>query len=259
MAALSRIAIDDHRHVERRARTTRVVFSARAIPGQREGDRPRREPPRAARRRRHHHGDQARARVRPRQRGGAEADAVARAARATSSRSTASSASVSRYARLGRAADAGAPTRDRRCSWPRTATSCASTATGGRIAGKVPAGRVLIDGTGRRRGRRRGAARSAPPGRGRPHRAGARDQQADRRASRACPDIITRGLVLEPNGEDLLARRARGSSPTCSSETSVEERTDHGLIREKIRVELRRFFRKRSGRRPLVLPVIMEI
>jgi len=39
----------------------------------------------------------------------------------------------------------------------------------------------------------------------------------------------------------------------------VEERTDQGLIKEKIRVELRRFFRKRSGRRPLVVPVIMEV
>jgi hypothetical protein len=26
-----------------------------------------------------------------------------------------------------------------------------------------------------------------------------------------------------------------------------------------VRLELRRFFRKRSGRRPLVLPVVMEI
>jgi ribonuclease J len=42
-------------------------------------------------------------------------------------------------------------------------------------------------------------------------------------------------------------------------QASVEERTDHGLIKEKLRVELRRFLRKRSGRRPFVLPVIMEI
>jgi len=41
--------------------------------------------------------------------------------------------------------------------------------------------------------------------------------------------------------------------------TGVEERTDQGLIKEKLRVELRRFFKKRSGRRPFVLPVIMEI
>ena len=42
-------------------------------------------------------------------------------------------------------------------------------------------------------------------------------------------------------------------------QASVEERTDPGLIKEKLRIELRRFFRKRSGRRPFVLPVIMEI
>ena len=41
---------------------------------------------------------------------------------------------------------------------------------------------------------------------------------------------------------------------------SVEERIDQGLMTEKLRVELRRFFKKRSsGRRPLVLPVLMEI
>jgi ribonuclease J len=40
---------------------------------------------------------------------------------------------------------------------------------------------------------------------------------------------------------------------------SLEERTDQGLMTERIRVELRRFFKKRSGRRPLVLPVLMEI
>jgi mRNA degradation ribonuclease J1/J2 len=28
---------------------------------------------------------------------------------------------------------------------------------------------------------------------------------------------------------------------------------------EKIRLELRRFFKKRSGRRPMVLPVLMEV
>ena len=40
---------------------------------------------------------------------------------------------------------------------------------------------------------------------------------------------------------------------------SVEERTDPGLIKERLRVALQRFFRKRSGLRPLVLPVVMEI
>ena len=72
------------------------------------------------------------------------------------------------------------------------------------------------------------------------------------------PEMITRGLVLEPNAEELLREASRIISDVLS-ETSAEERTDRGLVNEKIRAELRRFFRKRSGRRPLVLPVIMEI
>ena len=72
------------------------------------------------------------------------------------------------------------------------------------------------------------------------------------------PDIITRGLVLEPNADELLAEAARIIGEVLA-ETSAEERTDRGLVSEKIRVELRRCFKKRAGRRPLILPVIMEI
>jgi ribonuclease J len=71
------------------------------------------------------------------------------------------------------------------------------------------------------------------------------------------PEIITRGFVME-NGQELLADGVRLLSDTME-QTSVEERTDPGLIKERLRVELRRFLRKRSGRRPFVLPVIMEI
>jgi ribonuclease J len=72
------------------------------------------------------------------------------------------------------------------------------------------------------------------------------------------PDVITRGLVLEPNAEELL-REASRLILDALGEISAEERTDRGLVTEKVRAEMRRFFRKRSGRRPLVLPVIMEI
>ncbi len=72
------------------------------------------------------------------------------------------------------------------------------------------------------------------------------------------PDVITRGLVLGPNADDLL-REAAGIIEEVLGETSVEERTDSGLVKERIRSELRRFFRKRAGRRPFVLPVVMEI
>jgi ribonuclease J len=60
------------------------------------------------------------------------------------------------------------------------------------------------------------------------------------------------------NSEELLADGARVLVEVVEG-ASVEERTDQGLIKEKLRAELRRFLRKRSGRRPFVLPVIMEI
>jgi ribonuclease J len=71
------------------------------------------------------------------------------------------------------------------------------------------------------------------------------------------PEIITRGFVME-DSHALLADGARMLSEVME-QSSIEERTDPGLIKEKLRVELRRFLRKRSGRRPFVLPVIMEI
>jgi ribonuclease J len=128
---------------------------------------------------------------------------------------------------------------------------------GGRIAGKVPAGRTLIDGT-----------RSGEVGdevlRDRRHLAGdglvvpvvAIGKQSG--ALEETPDVITRGFVLDARTEALLKEIPTLLSATIEG-ASVEERTDPGLIKEKIRVDLQRFFRKRSGLRPLVLPVIMEI
>jgi ribonuclease J len=127
---------------------------------------------------------------------------------------------------------------------------------GGRIAGKAPVGRVLIDDT-----------RTGEVGdevlRDRRHLAEdglvvpvvAINKQTG--ALEGIPDIITRGFVME-DSQALLADGARLLSDVVE-QASVEERTDQGLIKEKLRVELRRFFRKRSGRRPFVLPVIMEI
>jgi len=127
---------------------------------------------------------------------------------------------------------------------------------GARIAGKATVGRVLIDDT-----------RTGEVGdevlRDRRHLAEdglvvpvvAINKQTG--ALEGIPDIITRGFVME-DSLALLADGARVLGEVVEH-ASIEERTDQGLIKEKLRVELRRFFRKRSGRRPFVLPVIMEI
>src|SRR5919112_107904 len=72
------------------------------------------------------------------------------------------------------------------------------------------------------------------------------------------PDVITRGFVLDARTEALL-KEIPGLVGSAIESASVEERTDPGLIKEKIRVDVQRFFRKRSGLRPFVLPVVMEI
>jgi ribonuclease J len=128
---------------------------------------------------------------------------------------------------------------------------------GARVAGKVPAGRVLIDGT-----------RSGEVGdevlRDRRHLAGdglvvpvlAISRQSG--MLEETPDVITRGFVVDARTEALLKEIPALVSAAIEG-ASVEERTDPGLIKEKIRVDLQRFFRKRSGLRPFVLPVVMEI
>ena len=72
------------------------------------------------------------------------------------------------------------------------------------------------------------------------------------------PDLVSRGLAQDAGSADMLRECTRLLTEVING-TSVEERTDSGLIKEKVRVELRRFFRKRSGRRPLIVPVIMEV
>ena len=72
------------------------------------------------------------------------------------------------------------------------------------------------------------------------------------------PDVVSRGLAQDAASAELLREGAKLLRDVIQG-ASIEERTDQGLIKEKIRVELRRFFRKRSGRRPLIVPVIMEV
>jgi ribonuclease J len=127
---------------------------------------------------------------------------------------------------------------------------------GGRIEGKVPAGRTLIDGT-----------RSGEVGdevlRDRRHLAG--DGVVVPVVSIAAQsgtleetEVMTRGFVVNARTEALLKEIPTLLAATLEA-ASPEERSDPGLIKEKIRVDLQRFFRKRSGLRPLVLPVVMEI
>ena len=129
--------------------------------------------------------------------------------------------------------------------------------SGGWIGEPIRAGRVLIDGT------RTGEVADEVL-RDRRHLAGdgvvvaVMAMNAHTGRIEQDPELITRGFVVDATTGALLDA-ASFKLRALAEEASIEERTDQGVMGERVRVELQRFFRKRSGRRPLVLPVIMEI
>jgi ribonuclease J len=72
------------------------------------------------------------------------------------------------------------------------------------------------------------------------------------------PEIVTRGFVDAGERAELLDEAGRLLVEAVETRPA-EERYDPALTRERIRTELRRFFRKRTQRRPMVIPVVMEV
>jgi ribonuclease J len=70
------------------------------------------------------------------------------------------------------------------------------------------------------------------------------------------PEIVMRGFAA---GEDGFLPEARQIVLQTLEASSDEEKGDYGVIKEKIRQDLKRFIVKRSARRPLIMPVILEI
>ncbi len=75
--------------------------------------------------------------------------------------------------------------------------------------------------------------------------------------SEGLPEIVTRGFVAE-DGSTLIAESRQVVARTLENSTA-EERTDWGVMQEKIRADLKRFLSKKTQRRPLIMPVILEV
>jgi ribonuclease J len=69
------------------------------------------------------------------------------------------------------------------------------------------------------------------------------------------PEVFTRGFVAD----DGLMEAARQVVVQTLETSSAEEKADYGVIKEKIRIDLKRYIQKNSSRRPLIMPVILEI
>jgi ribonuclease J len=72
----------------------------------------------------------------------------------------------------------------------------------------------------------------------------------------SAPEIVTRGFSA---GEDGFMGDARQIVMQTLETSSTEEKTDYGVIKEKIRTDLKRYISKQTQKRPLIMPVILEI
>lgn len=70
------------------------------------------------------------------------------------------------------------------------------------------------------------------------------------------PEIISRGFV---GGDQALVEAARQVVSRTLEDSSPEEKGDYGVMKEKIRTDLKRYIQKNTSRRPLIMPVILEI
>ncbi len=70
------------------------------------------------------------------------------------------------------------------------------------------------------------------------------------------PEIVSRGFNIGENG---LMDGARDIVMQTLAQSSEEEKADYGVIKEKIRADLKRYISKQTQKRPLIMPVILEI
>lgn len=71
------------------------------------------------------------------------------------------------------------------------------------------------------------------------------------------PEVVSRGFVSE-DGSDVLQQARQVVARTLEA-SSPEERGDWGVMQEKIRADLKRYLYKQTSRRPLIMPVILEV
>ena len=72
------------------------------------------------------------------------------------------------------------------------------------------------------------------------------------------PEIVSRGFMSMEDSTEMLQGARTIVMRTLDSSTA-EERGDWGVMQEKIRADLKRYLTKQTSRRPLIMPVILEV
>jgi ribonuclease J len=74
----------------------------------------------------------------------------------------------------------------------------------------------------------------------------------------AGPDVINRGFVFEGASEEIL-EEARHRTLLSLKECATQEVSDPTVLKQHIRTALRRYFTETTQRKPVIVPVIMEV
>ena len=131
-------------------------------------------------------------------------------------------------------------------------------AKGARFAGVVPAGQVLVDGYGvgdvgnivlrdRRHLSQDGLIVVVAT------------IDKDQGMLLSGPDIVSRGFVYERDNEPLLEEAKRLVQQSIMEQLGTGKRVDFVRIKTRVRDDLSRFLSQRTGRKPMILPVIMDV
>ncbi|MGP8225262.1 MAG: MBL fold metallo-hydrolase RNA specificity domain-containing protein, partial [Terracidiphilus sp.] len=68
------------------------------------------------------------------------------------------------------------------------------------------------------------------------------------------PEVVMRGF----GGADITDQAREAVLKTLDG-LSAEQKSDYGMVNERVRVDLKRLIQKTTGRRPMIMPVILEI
>lgn len=75
------------------------------------------------------------------------------------------------------------------------------------------------------------------------------------------PEVVARGVLgLDGNGDAAsFLRDMRRVVAEAVENTSRDERRDASLLKERVRLELKRYIQKQTGAKPVILPVVVQI
>jgi ribonuclease J len=75
----------------------------------------------------------------------------------------------------------------------------------------------------------------------------------------APPEVVARGVLgLDGDSTSMLRDMRRVVAEAVEAATR-EERRDTSLLKERVRVELKRFIQKQTGTRPVIMPVVVQV